>query len=271
MTQGFLLFAYDNEEVDYGLMALWTARRIQKYLNKSVSLVTDQSTKNKLDKLIPNWISSFDKIFFEESSATQTKKYIDKQLTFHNLNRINSWNITPYDETIVIDTDVIIQSTQLNKLWGYCSDIVVCDQSTDLYGVKDAEFTWVNDKSIKFFWATAFYFKKTDNTKLFFDHCKYIKENYSWFKHVYDLYDGPVRNDFIWSVAIHSLGGTANNKWIDTIPWNIHHSNYEDRLLELNESSAKFLTKKGLCKIKELDVHVMNKFDLVDRIKLGVA
>jgi hypothetical protein len=72
-------------------------------------------------------------------------------------------------------------------------------------------------------------------------------------------------------VAIHSLGGQANNKWVNTIPWNILHSNYEDRLLELNDNSVKFLTKKGLCKIKELDVHVMNKFDLVDRIKLGVA
>jgi hypothetical protein len=101
MTQGFLLFAYNNEEVDYGLMALWTARRIQKYLNKSVSLVTDQITKHKLDNLIPDWTLSFDKIFFEESSATQTKRYVDRQLTFHNLNRIDAWDINPYDETIV--------------------------------------------------------------------------------------------------------------------------------------------------------------------------
>ena len=271
MTQGFLMFAYNNEEVDYGLMAVWTARRIQKYLNKPVSLVTDHITKQKLDDSIPNWQTNFDQVILKESSATQTKRYINRQLTFHNLNRIDAWDITPYDETIVIDTDIVIQSSQLNKLWGHQSDLVVCDLSTDLYGVKDAEFTWVNEKSIKFFWATVFYFKKTTDSKLFFEHCRYIKQNYNWFKHIYDLYDGPVRNDFIWSVAIHSLGGRANNKWVNTIPWNILHSNYEDRLLELNDNSVKFLTKKGLCKIKELDVHVMNKFDLVDRIKLGVA
>jgi hypothetical protein len=271
MTQGFLMFAYNNEEVDYGLMAVWTARRIQKYLNKPVSLVTDHITKQKLDDSVPSWQTNFDQVILKESSATQTKRYINRQLTFHNLNRIDAWDITPYDETIVIDTDIVIQSSQLNKLWGHQSDLVVCDLSTDLYGVKDAEFTWVNEKSIKFFWATVFYFKKTTDSKLFFEHCRYIKQNYNWFKHIYDLYDGPVRNDFIWSVAIHSLGGQANNKWVNTIPWNILHSNYEDRLLELNDNSVKFLTKKGLCKIKELDVHVMNKFDLVDRIKLGVA
>jgi hypothetical protein len=271
MTQGFLMFAYNNEEVDYGLMAVWTARRIQKYLNKPVSLVTDHITKQKLDDSVPSWQTNFDQVILKESSATQTKRYINRQLTFHNLNRIDAWDITPYDETIVIDTDIVIQSSQLNKLWGHQSDLVVCDFSTDLYGVKDAEFTWVNEKSIKFFWATVFYFKKTTDSKLFFEHCRYIKQNYNWFKHIYDLYDGPVRNDFIWSVAIHSLGGQANNKWVNTIPWNILHSNYEDRLLELNDNSVKFLTKKGLCKIKELDVHVMNKFDLVDRIKLGVA
>ena len=271
MTQGFLLFAYNNEEIDYGLMAVWTARRIKNYLNKSVSLVTDNITKQRLDNDMPNWQTNFDQVILKDSLATQTKRYIDRQLTFHNLNRVDAWDITPYDETIVIDIDIVIQSDQLNKLWGYQSDLVVCDLSTDLYGVKDAEFTWVNEKSIKFFWATLFYFKKTVDSKLFFEHCRYIKENYNWFRHVYDLYDGPVRNDFIWSVAIHSLGGQANNKWVDTIPWNTLHSNYEDRLLELNENSAKFLTKKGLCKIKELDVHVMNKFALVNRIKLGVV
>jgi hypothetical protein len=271
MTQGFLLFAYNNEEVDYGLMAVWTAQRIQQYLNRSVSLVTDYVTKQKLDDSIPNWQTNFDQVILKESSATQTKRYVDRQLTFHNLNRTDAWDITPYDETIVIDTDIVIQSSQLNKLWGYQSDLVVCDLSTDLYGVKDAEFTWVNEKSIKFFWATVFYFKKTADSRLFFEHCRYIKENYNWFRHVYDLYDGPVRNDFIWSVAIHSLGGQANNTWVDTIPWNTLHSNYEDRLLELTDNSIKFLTKKGLCKIKELDVHVMNKFDLIDKIKLGAV
>lgn len=271
MTQGFLLFAYNNEAVDYGLMAVWTAQRIKSYLNKSSSLVTDRATKQQLDNSVPNWQSNFDKVILEESSATQTKRYIDQQLTFHNLNRIDAWDITPYYETIVMDIDLVIQSNQLNKLWGHHSDLVVCDLSTDLYGIRDSEFTWVNEKSIKFFWATIFYFRRTDVTKLFFDHCRYIKENYNWFKHVYDLYDGPVRNDFIWSVAIHSLGGQANNKWVETIPWNTLHSNYDDRLLELTDNSLKFLTKKGLCKIKELDVHVLNKFDLVDKIKLGVV
>lgn len=271
MNQGFLLFAYDNEEIEYGLMALWCSQRIKQHLKKTSSLVTDYKTKQKLDILYPAWIKEFDEVIFEESNSTQTKRYIDRSLTFHNLNRVNAWEITPYDETIVIDTDVIIQSNQFNKLWNNSADLIVCDTSTNIQGIIESEFKWISDRSIKFLWATAFYFKKTEETKLFFNHCQYIKENYNWFKHIYELMPGPVRNDFIWSIALHSLGGNAHSNWVNPIPWNLIHANPEDRLLELNNNSAKFLTNKTLCKIQDQDVHVMNKFDLMNKVKVELG
>lgn len=263
MKQGVLLFAHNNEKINYGLMAYWQARRIRKHLGVGASIVADQSTVDSMDAIRSNWRDSFDCVIIQESPATQTKRYgsADNQLTFHNLDRLSAWDLTPYEETIVMDTDIVIQTSTLSKLWGLNDDLVICDTSTDLYGNVNEEFKWVSECSIKFYWATVFFFRKTAETELFFKECKRIKENYSWLSFVYELPNGPVRNDFIWSIAAHELDHS-----IPTIPFNLLHSNFEDRIIDMNDQTVKFLTPTGLCKINQ-DVHVFNKFDLLDQIK----
>jgi len=262
MSKGVLLFAHNNEQVDYGLMAYWCATRIAKHLAVDVTLVTDSATANSLDNTKPTWRSVFDKVILQDSQSTQTKRYgnASNQLTFHNLDRIDAYALTPYDETIVMDTDIVIQTSALSKLWGSEHDFVVCDRSSDLYGQTPDEFKWVSDRSIKFYWATVFYFKKTESAELFFNVCKWCKANYSWLGYTYELPAGPVRNDFIWSIALHTLNHSA-----PAIPYNLLHSNFEDRLLEMSTDAVKFLTPTGLCKVNA-DVHVFNKFDLLEQI-----
>lgn len=262
MSQGILLFAHNNEQVDYGLMAYWCATRIVKHLSVGVSLVTDNATATRLDNSKPEWRSLFDKIILQDSHAIHTKRYghADNQLTFHNLDRIDAYKLTPYDETILIDTDIVIQTSTLSKLWGSDQDFIVCDRSTDLYGQTPDEFKWASDRSIKFYWATVFYFKKSEASELFFNTCKWVKSNYNWLSYAYELPASPIRNDFIWSIALHTLNHPAN-----TIPYNLLHSNFEDRLLEMSVNSTKFLTPAGLCKV-DSDVHVFNKFDLLEQI-----
>ena len=263
MKQGVLLFAHNNEQIDYGLMAYWQAQRIRKFLEVGSSLVADQSTVNKLDATTPDWRNIFDSIIIQESLATQTKRYgnASNQLTFHNLDRSSAWDLTPYEETIVMDTDIVIQTSTLSKLWGSTDDLIICDTSTDLYGETHDEFKWVSERSIKFYWATIFFFRKTKETELFFKECNRVKQQYSWLSFVYELPSGPVRNDFVWSIVAHSLGHS-----VSTIPFNLLHSNFEDRVIDMTDTGVKFLTSKGLCKVKQ-DVHVFNKFDLIEQIK----
>ncbi len=269
MSQGFLLFAYDNEQVDYGLMAAWCAKRIGQYLDKPVSLVTDAGTTEKLSTLLPNWRSYFDQVILKESLTQQQKRYMDagRDLTFHNVNRIHSYDLTPYDETIVIDTDIAIQSGQLNKLWGIDSDLVVCDKSDDLKRRPSPEFEYVHKQSIKFFWATIFYFRKTETSRIFFEECKKIRDNYAWYRQMYYFASGPVRNDYIWSAALHSLGDSAASTWADTIPWPLVHSTPKDQVIDMNESSVRLLAEDNVVKVSGKDLHIMHKVSLMNFIK----
>ena len=261
MTQGFLLFAHNNEEVDYGLMAVWTAGRIANWLGKPVSLVTDSKTCDQLTEKLPNWRDSFDKIITQESEAVQTKRYLDRQLTFHNLDRISAWDLTPYDETIVIDTDVLIQSANLNKLWGSQHELLVCKTSKDLFNRSLQEFEYLSEYSIRFFWATVFYFRKTEFTKLFFDTCKDIKANYNLYRQIYSLLPGPLRNDYVWSIALHIL------QYDQSIEIDLLYSLPSDQLIKLAEDHAVVLSDKILSKAQGLDLHLMNKFDLIKEIE----
>ena len=275
MTQGFLLFAYDNEDIDYGTMAVGCAKRIKVHLDKPVSLVTDAATIKKLDQSLPTWRNYFDQIIDRESNAHHLKKYIDagKELTFHNLNRIYSWELTPYDETIVIDTDVVIQSSMLNKLWNIDNDLMVCDKSDDIINRPSDEFNFISTVGVKFFWATTFYFKKTDSTKIFFDMCKSVKETYSWYKNLFGITSSTVRNDYIWSIALHNLGGEAGAEWVDTIPWNIPYSPPNDKILKINENAVQIMSKDPLLvKVSNRDIHIMNKIALTElyRDELGI-
>lgn len=87
MTQGVLLFAHDNEQIQYGLFAVWQALRIHKWLNKPVSLVADQKTIDRLGA----HKDVFDNIFVSEQLATQKKNYSGHELTFNNIDRASAW------------------------------------------------------------------------------------------------------------------------------------------------------------------------------------
>ena len=41
MTQGVVIFAFNNEATDYIAMAAWSAKNIRRHLNLPVALVTD--------------------------------------------------------------------------------------------------------------------------------------------------------------------------------------------------------------------------------------
>lgn len=271
MTQGILLFAYNNEEIDYGILAVGTAVRIKKFLGKPVTLITDSITIDSLDKTLGQWRVYFDKIIIKDSEGNNLKRYLDvgKELSFHNLNRIHSWELTPYDETIVMDVDILIQSSQLNKLWSNNEELIFCKNSRDIIDRPSDEFNFISQHSAKFFWATVFYFKKTEYTKIFFDTCKKIKENYLWYSHLYGLQSGAVRNDYIWSIALHELGGRENTKWASMIPWTLLYSTPKDNIVNLGNEEISILTKDTplIVKIKGLDIHIMNKKSLSTIIK----
>ena len=118
MSKGFLIFAQNTESVDYVQQAYVLALSIkysQREIN-NVSLVTNSVVpdeyKSIFDQIIPiPWFKEL------EDSPLQAE------------NRWKLYYATPYDETIVLDSDMLVLS-DIGLWWDYCGnfDIKFCSK-----------------------------------------------------------------------------------------------------------------------------------------------
>lgn len=260
MSQGYLLFAHDNEEIDYALLAAWCAKRIQHWLDRPVSLVADAGTIDKLGSRK----ELFDQIIESTISLRQSRRYFDRHLSFNNYDRVDAWNLTPYDETVVLDTDIVIQSNIMNQVWGSNESLLLCETCADSFDIYNSSpaFLRLNEYGINFFWATQFYFRKDQESKKFFQTCEWIRQNYKWLSSVYGVDSRLIRNDYIWSIAAHMLDIRSRLPWTLLYSTGMHsgdkiniHAMTDDTIILYNQSF-------GVRKISSRDIHVMNKFDL---------
>ena len=273
MSKGVLIFAQNNPEVDYAKISLFAAKRAKQYLDVPVSLVTD--SKDWLLKSQPDASEIFDEIIPIWTDTLQTKQFYDgslssKQLVWKNLSRSDCYDYTPYDETLVIDSDYIISSNNLSKIWKNNNDFLIYRSSYDLAQWRDtSSFQYINPHAIPFYWATAFYFKKNKVTESFFLLVKHIKEHWSYYRALYFIDTPMFRNDFAFSIAIHIMNNNTEGSFALPLPGKMVYALDRDILLGIKDSSMKLLVEKEnyhgeytLVKTQGLDVHVMNKFSL---------
>jgi hypothetical protein len=70
MTNGVVLFAYNNQEIDYAQLAWFAAKKVTQFLEVPVTVITDDKTIfDKLD------ISVFDKIIELDQEEQANSKY----------------------------------------------------------------------------------------------------------------------------------------------------------------------------------------------------
>lgn len=276
MSRGILLFAHSNQSIDYVLMAAWCAKRASSNLACAVSLVTDTKSLSIFEKY-PALKNYFDKIIVEDggTDTIQQKRYVDEYLTFYNTDRTNAFDLTPYDETFIMDTDIAIQSKDINKVWGSSSSLLFCKHAVEVFTPKEKilEFNQVSDVDINFYWATQFYFKKNAEAEIFFKTCKHVKQNYEWYSQLHSLnYHRYLRNDYVWAMAIHQLGGRSHDTWCESLPWHLHYATDDAGVFSLDQEAVVMYKQNiGPCKISQKDLHIMNKFDLMQFVKLELG
>jgi hypothetical protein len=277
MSSGVLMFAHNNREIDYGMMAYVSARYVKKYLNVPVSLVTDSSTVRWLDNKDPNIIKFFDKIILTDNIPQpnrQDKRFYDGSLTFKRIPfkngfRARAYELSPYNKTLVIDTDVLIKNDRLKHIWDSNTDFMINSKHIDISKNRETmEFKRVSDYTIDFYWATIFYFEKTEWTKTFFNLCQFIIENYEYYKFLYQISYSVMRNDYVFSIAIHIMNGFNNLTIPHTLPADLYYTVDRDELYQANDDGTlTFLIQKAnvlgeytLAKTGNQNIHIMNKY-----------
>lgn len=280
MSKGALIFAHNNEEIDYIKIASLNALMIQSNLDVGVTLVTDEGTLNwakeslgnsYLDQCFEHIIVGDPDYVYKQRNvrAFRDTVYTIKHLPFYNCDHWKAYELSPYDETLFIDADYLIMSNALNRCWGSDHEVLINKDIKELFFGRVQEKETLGKSGIDTYWATCIYFRKSELAENMFYLVKYVYENYEYYRDLYTTPNSMFRNDYAFSIAIHILNGFSNSELIKQLPIPALYKSFDnDDIVEVNgKNDITLLLEKPKCtgdyiltRFKDLDVHIMNKW-----------
>lgn len=274
MSKGIVIFASNNGLVDYIKIACASAGFVRKNLSKfdEICLITDSKSQKANKRLIDKY---FDRTIIQDASQSHPNirlfkdTYEDSNYApFINMGRSDIYELSPYDETLVIDGDYFVMSNTLDQVWGSESDLMINCQYRDVSGRHGGNISYIDDFSIPMYWATVFYFRKSEYTENLFYLISHIKENFRYYYFLYNCTGGQLfRNDFVFSMAIHILNGRVDSK-VPALPIEYLNNSFDmDDVFRVNSSNdiilfcakPEKLTLHNLARFTNTDLHIMNK------------
>ena len=201
MSKGFLVIAQNTETVNYVQQAYALALSIKNSQTSvtNISLITNDTVPKKYKKV-------FDKIipipFYDEKQVSE----------YRAENRWKLYHVSPYDETIVLDTDMLMLD-DISYWWEYCSnyDLQFCSKIKNykLENVIDTYHrkTFIANKLANPYFALH-YFKKSELAYNFYKVLEFIVNNWQWCwtKFAPEEYQDWLSMDVAAAVAIEMIG-----------------------------------------------------------------
>ena len=185
-SRGIVAFAVNTDTTDYVGIANHTLKLASKTLGLPYTLITD----------VP--------------STENTRYDIDSKqfVQWNNASRYMAYELSPYDETIVIDADYLIFNDTLNQLFTLDFDWSIMKQARGL----TQEFPkTMGVTSLPYVWATVFAFRKTPRAQTYFELIKRIQNNYGYYRALYNIEQRNYRNDYAFAIADIILNGHQYN------------------------------------------------------------
>ena len=248
--KGVLLFAYNNGITDYLEMAIRTAKRVNQFLNLPVSIVTDIVDIKKYPNV-------FDKIITSMPDTSNTR---DKKVWI-NKGRYQAYDLSPYDETILLDTDYLVLDDSLLKLFKTDFDYKLMHHNVTPNG---PSYEMMGETSLPYIWATVVVFNKTEKSRLFFDLIGRIQRNYRYYKRLYNIREGNYRNDYAFAIANNIINGYSLNE-DQGIPWRMYTVDKPVKRIMLTDNFIRIYYEDSATVVPYQGIHLMDKDYLLSR------
>lgn len=270
-SKGVLVIARNNQYIDYVKQAAYLAARVKTHLGLPTSIVTDSMLY--LEDQFPG---VFDNVIpLEYTNDSNYRLYFDGALSkevanFKNSMRADAYDLSPYDQTLLLDTDVVVCNDLFKQCFDSVNDFQLYRNATDISNVRsEIEFDYISDYSVDFYWATCVFFRKTDTNKIFFDLVKHVYDEWEHYRRVYQLSSKLFRNDFAFSIAIHIMNGFRSGNFASPMPGKLLYVTDRDILWNIDQDNLMILVEKENhlgeytpIRTSGQTVHVMNKTSL---------
>ena len=276
--KGICMFVYNNEQLDYTKFSIVAALYAKHHMKQiPVTLITDEGTQGWIEQSIDETIlnNAVDNIVIDNvEHEMNPRRHMDSPWTefnapFYNSNKHQIFNLTPYEKTLLIDTDFLICNNFYEYLFD--SDIPVGMHRYAEYLGGDIPYlneVTLNNAGINHWWSTVVYFDRSEESKLFFDIWAHVKDNWEYYSLLYQFPKALFRTDFCVSIASHMLNGMNNDNFVhDFLGKPLLNMDQKDDIAQVNGiGDIVFLKHKRseqwvnyLCKHKNDNLHIMNK------------
>jgi hypothetical protein len=244
MTTGAVIFARNNEHIDYVAMARWSAKNIERHLGIPTHIITDSA------------------------QSDNTRHFTDVgTVTWHNLNRTDAYYLSPWDRTLVLDADYVVATDQLRSVLDCNEDFLAHRWAYDVTGCNTFEgLNWFGDVRMPMWWATVMVFNKSKSAQLIFEAMAMIRDHWTHYRNIYKNSVATYRNDHALSIALGVVNGHTLNH--ASIPWQLASLTPDRALTQLDQDRYRvdFVNTEGQSRWIELrqDFHAMGKRQLGD-------
>jgi hypothetical protein len=262
MTTGVLIFAYNNEHIDYLAMANWSAKNIRRHLNLPVCVVTDLA--------IPATYN-FEHTVYAKTVGNNSRWFsdINDSVTWYNGNRSNAYELSPWDKTLVLDADYVVASSQLSHLQNLDQDFLCHRWAYDITAAGSFnDNNFFGKHRMPMYWATVMYFRRGKSAELIFEAMQMIRDHWDHYRNLYGILKPTYRNDFALSIAMNIVNGHMLT--CPSIPWQLLTVTPEQKLVQVSEDTYRInftsYDKKPRWFNFSCDFHAMGKQHLGDII-----
>jgi hypothetical protein len=209
MTTGALIFAFNNEQTDYVRMATWSANNIRRHLDIPVAIVTNEK----------NPVGNFDHVVYADPKSGGSRYFEDYRatVTWNNAGRVDAYDLSPWDQTLVLDADYVVASDHLKFALTAPGDFLCYKDAYDVTLTTD--FSGLNSfgtHKMPMWWATVMMFRKSNTAQFIFESMHMVRKNWPHYRDLYGIQNKTYRNDHALSI---SLGIVSGHTWqVDHMP-----------------------------------------------------
>jgi hypothetical protein len=243
-SKGCCIFAFNTDEVDYIGHAVLAADRVNRYLDMPVTIISNQEIRGGHGNIV----------------IDAPVRNIKLRKQWFNLARTQALELTPYDRTLVLDSDYMLFSDTLQAHVDSTVDFIMTKQ---LYDPTTGNLTvnQLGKSHLPVYWATVMIFNKGIQARQIFATAQLVQKHYAYYAALYGFVDTPIRNDFIFSIACHIAGGYGQTDY-GFVNYPLVNCDSRVEYVELRPDGLVYDYIKGeryRNRITNMDLHLMNK------------
>lgn len=236
-SRGIVAFAANTDATDYVAIAQQTVPLAGQVLGLPYTIITEEQIA---DYAYTNFRYDCD-----------SKEFVQ----WRNIGRNLAYELTPYNETLVIDIDYIVQDQSLLKIFELDWDYILM---RDARSLNDEHIPSImGSHSLPFVWATVFAFRRTPRAELFFDLVKRIQNNYHYYRELFNVESRQYRNDYAFAMADVIINGFVVQR--NSIPGPLLNVTQAVESIQVKDNTFIIRDCSTAYVIPKMNMHLMGK------------